>query len=734
MALKLRTTPKHLSKFLIGALLLAWCIWLSLGFIIFGERSFVRINDCGDSNLPMTIASNAEPGSQLVGARNASMLCGFSHLSTWGWKLPDGLFRFLSPWLAYSMVMLLQRITAAVGTYWLARRTFDAHWITALVAACGYSLFCQFFINDSWSGFTYYDSLAVPGIPWILLGLGWAGENIGKGLTIAALSAAFGIGILYGLCGGYAFEMFVVLLAGVWILILFRPCSFWKSITILATFSAAWTLIMLPFVMDALQTAGASHRTETLTHQEPSAAIASAWRMLKQGYFDNWPFFVAMIIGLSIPPWRDHRHLKIASATVGCASIVLFAKAATVALRDHLGFLQGFQFQRFYLLLPFLVALAGASSLQRWLNWSAGQKASSRVILQSIGWIAAFACLIWVGNRSWGMQNLMAKTIIDGWSGTVFTDPEIRKIADHAIAARPSAPFRVVTVSNTGTSVWHPDMMASYGLESADGYVMIYSKRYHDYWGTVIHPHLAADPKLASYFGNWGNRAYVFGPTAGWPTDGSPVDAPSLVRLDLLSLANVRFILSPHPLSHPALKPILQRETGAMPKGYRRNFQSRLKVLREGFSPTPSLCIYENTGWLPRVYLANQITILKSSDEVLSALGQFSSDDSPILPAFLNREDLGSIEIPTPVFSPESATIRKLSPDIIDISTVAKSSSLLVISNTFDPRWKASIDGSDTLIFPVNHSFLGIVVPAGEHGIQFRYDAPKHPMAGAYHD
>lgn len=716
-------------RFASGAALVVlslWAFWLALPFFAFSDRSFVRINDNGDANLPMALAAQTDLGDPLIGARNATLVCGFNQTANWGWTPLDTFFAVLPGWAAYAAITFLQRLVAALGTFFLARRTLGAGALSATLAGVGYSLFCQFFLNDSWSGFTYNDSLARPAIPLVLLSLStacrWASA---AGKTGAAFALAAATGALYGICGSYLSQTFVLALTAAWVLILFPEARFRKVVPLLAVFGAAWLVVVMPFARAALMLAADSHRTDTLESLAPDTAIASAWNMLKRSYFDNWPFAIAMVAGLFVPPWRDRRMAKLVLTTAACWVLVLFSKALTIAFRDALGFLQSFQFQRFYLLLPFLYAFAGSEALARVSSWLGGL---SRRWPRPLGCLAIAAVFCWAGQRSRGMHHIIMKTVIDGWCWTVFTDPDLKGLRDRTAPEARSDPFRVVTVANTGTSIWHPDMMPPYGFEAADGYVPLYAGRYHDFWARAISPHLERSEKLASYFHTWGNRAYVFGPETGWPADGAPVPAASLASLDLLSLANVRFVFSPAPLSDPGLKPVVERPPSTPPKSYRRKLGSRIETMWAGYEPRAGLWIYENRNVLPRFYFADRISVFDGDDETLQALSAWKNAGDDTRPAFLNRADLGDQPVPDPAGGTGRVEIRRLTADAIDLSVSAKDREVLVIGNSYERFWEARIDGEATAIFPANHAFQGIVVPAGDHAVELRYRGPRHPM------
>lgn len=61
------------------------------------------------------------------------------------------------------------------------------------------------------------------------------------------------------------------------------------------------------------------------------------------------------------------------------------------------------------------------------------------------------------------------------------------------------------------------------------------------------------------------------------------------------------------------------------------------------------------------------------------------------------------------------------SPSRVDISIVAPMDGWLVLSDTWYPGWRASLDGTPVNIYPANYLFRAVNLPAGEHRVQFLY-------------
>ena len=69
-----------------------------------------------------------------------------------------------------------------------------------------------------------------------------------------------------------------------------------------------------------------------------------------------------------------------------------------------------------------------------------------------------------------------------------------------------------------------------------------------------------------------------------------------------------------------------------------------------------------------------------------------------------------------------SAKVEKYLPNEVTINTKADGSSLLFLSDSYYPGWKAYVDNTQTEIFRSDFTFRSVVVPKGEHTVKFVYD------------
>lgn len=136
--------------------------------------------------------------------------------------------------------------------------------------------------------------------------------------------------------------------------------------------------------------------------------------------------------------------------------------------------------------------------------------------------------------------------------------------------------------------------------------------------------------------------------------------------------------------------------------------------------------VYKNNDALPRAYFVNQIA-KKSGLEIINMVKNTQFD-----PAFIafTEEDINGIEVPD---STAFVKIEKFEDEYIHLDVNASGNNFLFLGDTYmsgetDYRlfkvhtgWKAFIDGNETKIFRANHDFRGIVVPKGNHKIEFVY-------------
>lgn len=136
--------------------------------------------------------------------------------------------------------------------------------------------------------------------------------------------------------------------------------------------------------------------------------------------------------------------------------------------------------------------------------------------------------------------------------------------------------------------------------------------------------------------------------------------------------------------------------------------------------------VYLNRNALPRAYFVNQVA-KKPAVEILNMVKNTQFDPAYI--AFTEQEIKG-IEAPD---STAYVRIEKFDDEYIELNVNASGKNFLFLGDTYmtgetdyklfkvHTGWKAFIDGAETKIYRANHGFRGIVVPKGNHKIEFTY-------------
>lgn len=73
--------------------------------------------------------------------------------------------------------------------------------------------------------------------------------------------------------------------------------------------------------------------------------------------------------------------------------------------------------------------------------------------------------------------------------------------------------------------------------------------------------------------------------------------------------------------------------------------------------------------------------------------------------------------------TPGSAAIRAYGPTRVRVATESGAPAYLVLTDTWFPGWRVRIDGRDAVLWRADHAFRAVVVPAGRHEVEFRFES-----------
>jgi uncharacterized membrane protein YfhO len=69
-------------------------------------------------------------------------------------------------------------------------------------------------------------------------------------------------------------------------------------------------------------------------------------------------------------------------------------------------------------------------------------------------------------------------------------------------------------------------------------------------------------------------------------------------------------------------------------------------------------------------------------------------------------------------------------PDRLLLTATLASPGMVVVADTYDPDWRAWVDGEPAAVHPANLMFRAVQVPAGTHRVELRY-VPRGFRIGA---
>jgi hypothetical protein len=148
-----------------------------------------------------------------------------------------------------------------------------------------------------------------------------------------------------------------------------------------------------------------------------------------------------------------------------------------------------------------------------------------------------------------------------------------------------------------------------------------------------------------------------------------------------------------------------------------------------------NVALFENKSVLPRAFAvpSTGIRVFSGTDTQLASLkdSQFDPLQTVLLsslPASLQGAG-ASTPLPGVVFS-SSVEIAHNGINRVSLRTMTSSPSVLVVSQTYYPGWRAFVDGNSAEIFAADLALTGIALPAGVHEVELTF-RPSSVTIGA---
>jgi hypothetical protein len=134
--------------------------------------------------------------------------------------------------------------------------------------------------------------------------------------------------------------------------------------------------------------------------------------------------------------------------------------------------------------------------------------------------------------------------------------------------------------------------------------------------------------------------------------------------------------------------------------------------------------IFENPHAMPRAFAVHDVRTLDGlvSDVGANVSSAAATTDQNLL-ADVRRLGV-PVDPPAPAtttYLAEALRVTEYHHDRIRIKCNLKEPALVVLTDCWNPRWSAAVDGKPAYIGKVNVAFRGVAVTAGQHEVEFRY-------------
>ncbi|MDO8607479.1 MAG: DUF6044 family protein [Phaeospirillum sp.] len=676
--------------FLAAALVMAV---LSYGL---GPASFMRWHDLGDSHLTRYMATAATV--KAVGLHSLFPWAASGvDLEATGTRTTDAfllLFLILPGWAAIAAMRVAQLFIAG----YFMDRLLDRHLgLPRWAAVCGglFHLLLQENMLEH-----YFGIGAIPLILYVLTGL--LARRPWQGLALAGLA-----GLIYS---QFVFAPLTVvflppLLAG-W-LIAMRPRQWPLALGVGAAFSLAAVVGQVDMVAAMAVNGPLSHR---IGH-----GFQMPWKIIGGPRILSQPVLWIGLIGIMAARGDRRMGWALLGGLTGIVALMIVQHPIRLLLAPHIPLAAAFTGYRFFVDAPVLMAGLAAWGLERMvarLRGDGGWTRKTRGVVATALLAAAALPLMQMAED--------ARTWIQ-WGGyrANLEAPALKRLAAET---RADDPFRVATIQENGLQA---GFMNAYPLETADGYINLYPRQYHELWELVIEPYLARSPEIARYFTENGARISLY------TDDGHslPLPVERYFRTPLLALLNVRYLVTTVPLDDAGLE--LLPET--RPDRWWDELTTGEKIRRRLGENVHGrhVALYRVKDAVARYRLVGTVRLHDNRAGMEAALRTASTLDLEH-EAHLWRADAPRLGLAEgAVLGKGEVRIQRATPDRVELNVETDAPGLLVAANAFSPFWRADIDNAPATLTPAYGGVMAVAVPAGRHTVTLTYRPPYLPGGGA---
>jgi len=674
-------------------------VWLSAEFVILGKFSFIYTGDNATSLIPGLLSL------KFAGSINPL----WSNYSAAGWDQigvnPQGLvnrylFLELPGWLAYQINILTQIFAAFFGTYWLGRRVLG---FTQLA-----SLFAAFMFASGVTGQIFIASAYL--LPAVLVTLTRVLDGKTRAVNWLCLIAA--LFILSHTAWISMMLPFTSAAIVTWFLFIDqrRKISDWLIIFLCA---AAVILMRAPDILALMQQSTFSHRKTLMLSPDIAqwpwafkgsenlvslALLAYAFIVRKTASRQMWGIVFAVSFWLILPYGIALFHEPLISVFPSIASYSYFERISRVP--------------------TLILMMAGGYGLQALVS-GGGAEHSTNWLRKSLLVATSVAVLIIALDQK---KNVFSDWITQGNMVNNYESPALQNLAKKIQAE--TWPMRVEPFQ------MYPAYLHTYGMETAGGLHALFSSRYYEFWSTIVEPWIMQRQGETQDFGKTSPK--LLEKTGDWPMFRGPIlmltaddhkperRIGEMFRLNLLSLANVGYLVSRDRLVDTSLEPVLESPVSWSSLS---SWQKVRQNLLGNFRGRENLYIYRNRDVLPRFFAASGIRRFADKRAVLEAMAGASTQELRTT-LFVESGQGPAGQDLSRTFNPATVRLDEYKSDEIRLTVDGRGPTLLFAGNSYSPFWKARVDGKPVPIFPADHAFWGVILPEGAKTVVFSYEPP----------
>lgn len=699
-------TTNHLARSGLGLI----CLWLVAEFILLGPASVVMTASNGEFIVPALLSERFANSTGTLWQTITSTGADKKSFTFYG-AIDTFLFTVLPGWLAHALRVSSVITAAVIGAYALTRKTFGFGRPASLFAGAAYAVTIPGHLIAASQGY----------LPLVLLALTHALDHRKRA------GAWVGLGVmLFVIADTTYFTQILPWIPAVMVFwFLFVD---WRRDTGAWAIIAAACLILALLRLDDIQAllANAPLSAVGLLRAVPDVG-ETVINALTRPYFLAGPTQVActlaFVYGLIAGSGNRRKAIGVGWALLIGVFLVPVGVAVQSVAADFLPFLKGFGVGKAAwiptIILPFAAGfgiealcrpIAGGDGRRRWQLPASGRWLSLALAVAVLGFVSMKAKYVhlysWVTNGSYARN---------------FESPAIGEFA--ATVRGLSMPVRVESFQII------PNYLQAYGLETAGGYQALHSRRYYEFWarmvepwaatvrpGTVFHSRFRAHPdnpdlRLAFRADHLWLYPAIYRPE--WRLG-------DLYHLNLLSLANVGYLLSRDRLSDSSLEPV--REI-PRPWSARSTREKVVANIEANFRGLEDFYIYRNADVLPRFFTVSGISVFDDGSSLLDAMAKAPASKLRRT-LFVSRADLPAGMAPNRVFSSREVRLVHYGKDEIQLSIDGEGDAFLVVTNSYSPFWQVEIDGEAGVIVPAYHTFWGVPIPASARSVVFTYRPP----------